>query len=571
MANAARKVKSFRNSLLGGLGLTLAGLVCTIPAAKASPSAWVFDVVVNNSDTIPSTGSLFNAYNQPSISNDGLVVFRARGRGGSGQPATGIFMRQLETAFLPQGLIQPVALRGGLLPQPGNNQAATFIEFPSFPRMEATSPLLAFRAQSTPSWKVLPDGESLGTSAIFSNPAGSLANTANQLGAVSGFSYFAVPGTVPGTTLRFDQFPGAPSPTNNQVVFKGNWTTADLTSATGVYVRDMVAQGGQDFVRLIADTSTLIPGTATVFGSTAPPSAAAGRMVFLGVDNEEAPTKGGLYLSELVGPPQLKPIVGIHGLESLVGAGGLTAIGEAVSFNGKSIGYWGAWGQETFLQQVLCPTDGNAALRAYCVEQSPKKDGVYAFTIPKQQGIFVTDVDSLDTRIVAQTNDQWDTFLTWNFSGRPPGMGETDEQESELELARWRSTAFVALDGTGNVAFKAQELAPVDLVSELLRQSKDGIYTAANLPGATLQTLLETGMDGALVDPQAENMVVTSVGLERDGYRGGRVAFVASMANGTETWAGVYVATPGPLPVLGVGAAFRFSRKLKARLRTASR
>jgi len=39
------------------------------------------------------------------------------------------------------------------------------------------------------------------------------------------------------------------------------------------------------------------PGTDTVFGSTAPPSAAGQRVVFAGFDDEDNPTLGGIYLA----------------------------------------------------------------------------------------------------------------------------------------------------------------------------------------------------------------------------------------------------------------------------------
>jgi hypothetical protein len=548
---------------LAGIGAACVPIALVQAPVLAGSEPWIIDVIVNNGDLVPGTSKVFNAYNQPSINDGGLVVFRARGRGGDGQPPTGIFTRQIETSSTPQGLILPITQRGSAVPMPNNN-SATFIEFPSFPRMEASSSVVAFRAQSTPAWKV-PDGDTYGTSAVFSNPSGPLIQGANQLGTVSGFSHMAVPGQ----GVKFDQFPGAPSPTNQQVVFKGNWTSPTGVSGTGVYVRDMVSDGGEAPVRRIADSTTLIPGSSVFFGSTAPPSAASGRAMFLGVDNEEAPTLGGLYLSELgASPSTLKTVVEIGGLEALVGSGGLKSIGEALSFNGTSVAYWGAWGTETLTQQLLCPTDGNGDLRKYCVEQSANNDGVYEFVIPKHQGIFVTDVDTLMTRLITQTDDKFDTFLNWNFSGRPPGTGNTDELDTDLELARWRSTAFVALEGSW-VAFKGEELAAVVPGGDVLKKVKDGIYISSLLPGGTLATLVETGMDAGFLDPAALTMKVTSVGLERDGFRNGRLAFAASMANETESWAGLYVATPGPVPVLGAAAAFRFSRKLRARLRMA--
>lgn len=131
------------------------GSLALLPAASSAQAApFQFRTVVNNADLIPGTASLFNAYNQPSINADGLVVFRARGRGGSGsgQPATGIFTRDLRDASLPRPIV-PIAFRGGLAPDP-NNTGATFTEFPSFPRIDlSTSATVGFRGQSSPVWR----------------------------------------------------------------------------------------------------------------------------------------------------------------------------------------------------------------------------------------------------------------------------------------------------------------------------------------------------------------------------------------------------------------------------------
>ena len=541
----------------------------SVEPARAESFPWQVGIVVNNGTLMPGESVFFNAYNQPSINDAGLVVFRARGKGGGqgqGQPPTGIYTRQLPALpFLP-AVPTAVATRGSLVPQP-NNQDATFIEFPSFPRIDASSDALAFRGQSSPVWRVSPDGELLGTSGVYSTLDGVLGTAVSQLGALPGFAYYAVPGT----NLRFDQFPGAPSPTGDRVVFKGNWTTASGDSATGVYLRDRRALGGAAPVLRIADSQTPIPGDSLgrTFGSTAPPSAAGARAVFLGVDVEEAPTVGGLYLTNLDGDPQaLQPLVAIGGMADQVGPGGLRQIGEALSLNNRAVAFWGAWGTEMMQQQLLCGTDGNQALLAYCREQSPGGDGVYVKDVPVHQGIFVTDVDSLVTRMVASTGDGFDTFLNWNFSGRPPGVGESEEPDSELELARWRSSAFLALEDR-YLAFKGEQLAPVD--GSVLAQVQDGIYLADLLArDASLQTLVQTGQDGGLLDPQASGMAITALGLERDGFRAGRLAFVASMANADESWAGVYVAgapVPGPLPLFGVAMAFQRARSLRQRRR----
>jgi hypothetical protein len=198
-------------------------------------------------------------------------------------------------------------------------------------------------------------------------------------------------------------------------------------------------------VRLIADSRTPIRNEPLnrTFGSTAPPSAAMDQAVFLGVDNEAAPTVSGIDLASLLANPSaLTPLIGIGGLTSLTDAGGLNGIGEVLSFDGHAVAYWGAWGTDKITQQVSCASSGNQAILAHCRQQSedPGTGGVgngkFQFEIPAHQGIFVTDIVSGLTTMNAQTGSQYSSFLNWNFSGRPPGVGESDEEEGDLELAR---------------------------------------------------------------------------------------------------------------------------------------
>lgn len=575
--------------LLGGT--LVGGTLATFPLTTSAQAApFQFKTVANNADLIPGTSSLFNAYNPPSINGSGLVVFRARGRGGAsgGQPATGIFTRDLLDSALPRPIFS-IATRGGPVPAP-NNTDATFTEFPSFPRIDLTAwTTVAFRGQSSPVWQS-PDG-SLGTSGIYSNPSGSLITGASQLGALDTFNYFSVPTSTGETGLKFDQFPGAPSVTGNTVVFKGNWTDAQGVGRTGVYLRELLAEGGVAPVRLIADSTTMIPDDSQNrnFGSTAPPSAAMNKAVFLGVDNEAAPSVGGIYLSSLLGDPtSLTPLAGIGGLKDLTDAGGLTNIGEVLSFNGRSVAYWGAWGTETITQQVSCAASGNASRLQYCQQQSADPDaggvgnGNFQFEVPRHQGIFVTDIATSLTKLIASTGEQFSSFLSWNFSGRPPGVGEGGDEEGDQELARWRSSAFLALD-EDSLAFKGIELGPVDEMESVFTEVMSGLYAAETDGTPDIRTIVETGMDGGLIDPAATGIPIVAVGVERDGFRNGRIAFAASMALEGETeadslsWAGVYVAeegsvssVPGPLPVLGLGAAFGVSRRIRRRIRLSS-
>ena len=91
-----------------------------------------------------------------------------------------------------------------------------------------------------------------------------------------------------------------------------------------------------------------------------------------------------------------------------------------------------------------------------------------------------------------------------------------------------------------------------------------------------LFTILKTGMSGSLVDSNAANMDITALGIERDGFRNGRLAITASFegidpTDPTKTvgWAGIYVAqVPEPssyaLVLLALGAAGGVSRRRRA-------
>jgi hypothetical protein len=320
-----------------------------------------------------------------------------------------------------------------------------------------------------------------------------------------------------------------------------------------------------------------VPGDVE-FGSTAPPSAARSKVVFLGLDNEESPTFGGIYLSDLKGDPaSLQTVVQLGGLAELVeDEGGLKKIGEVLSFDGRLVSYWGAWGDAVSYQLVACSAEGNVDLREYCMQLSVDgqqggigegTDGRYYFLkeIQDNQGIFVTDIVTGITRLVsstASTGEEYESFNFFNFSGRPPGVGEGGTEEGEedsLELARWRESAFMAVDGS-NVAFKAADLIPVDLASlgfsgldefsgNVYIESGQGIYyqdlDALTGPVA----IVKSGDDGGLLDPTAAGLPITGVALERDGLRFGKLAFSASMAVPPEsadeslvvdTWAGIY-------------------------------
>jgi hypothetical protein len=51
--------------------------------------------VANSADTMPGSSKTFNSFNQPSVNSNGLVVLRGRSKGQDGQPAKGIYSRDM--------------------------------------------------------------------------------------------------------------------------------------------------------------------------------------------------------------------------------------------------------------------------------------------------------------------------------------------------------------------------------------------------------------------------------------------------------------------------------------------
>ncbi len=501
--------------LLGAAVLIHAPGVRAQPVAQAPQQQVLWKKIVNNADVMPGTAANFNSYNQPSINSKGVVVFRARskGGGGSGGPTKGIYERNMSTS---KGKILSVFDGSSSVPDP-NNLDATFNEFPSIPRIAMHTNTVSTRGASSPVWEYTVDGTDTrsGTAGVYiyaprfgwQNRTGM-----SQLGLISDFSYWQVPNAPAGT--KFDQFPGAPSPTHREVVFKGNWTDANNNSQTGVYYRDILAQKGAAPTQLIADTSTVIPnqpsGGTVTSGSTAPPSAAEQNMVFVGLDNEDAPTLGGVYLATIKPNTPLTTLIGIGDAVPGISGQTINAIGEGLSFNGRYVSFWAAWGTETRTITLICPTDGNKDLIAYCNATYPNG---FVTTEPVNQGIFVVDTVKKTTVMVAQTGqDNFYNFIYWVFSGRPPGSTDSED----FEPPRWRSSAFTAVTQYGGgyqLAFKGTK---DDQITQ-------GIYLSSG-PKASVTshlTLVDTATDASTIDPIVSTLgsttplMVSSVGIER--------------------------------------------------------
>lgn len=512
----------------GGATASTAG-----PASRSSAPTFAWTTVVNNGDYMPIEGCpkcrTFNSYNPPSINSAGLVVFRARSKGGgaSGEPTQGVYTRDMS---VPDSPIVRILDRTTEVPAP-NDLDTVFTETPSFPRIGLASPTIVTRGNHTPVWLPVGGAEPAGTTGIYANPAGVLISAAANLGSVSGFGYFAVPGTA----VSFEVFPGAPSVTgSNEIVFKGNYTDPQSGAAeTGVFYRQILAGDEKSPVQPIADGSTPIPGTDVDFGSLAPPSAARRLVVFTGVDDENDPHAGGIYLAGLAPSPPLRTLVAIGSAVPGIEGGFFTQLGESLSFDGRYVAFWGAWGAQTKVVTLHCPSEGNAARTAYCLEQCPEPDGCSRIE-PENQGIFVYDLRRGVVSPVARTGSDFDDFLFWNFTGQVPGVAG----EENGEPARWRSSTYLAVSGTGNraqAAFQAQR--PGGTV---------GIYLGDGRGDD--QAVIDTGADGRQVDPDAPpGSSVVAVGIERDGFRNRQLVVTASMAvpstHSSEAvgWAGIYL------------------------------
>lgn len=549
------------------LGFAMAVMLTPVASGQSSPR---WQTIVNNGDAAPGGTTRFRSYNQPSINDSGLVVFRARSSSGmGGMQIDGVYVR----SAAPGAPILKLAARDDTVPDPNNTfytgLPAAFTEFPSIPRIDATSNLAATRGAHPPVWTYTVDDVEtrIGTAGIYAFTNAVSTTGASLLGAATApdgstltFPQFSVPGAPTGT--RFDQFPGSPAVTSGRyIAFKGNYTDpSDGLSRTGVYYRDVVSGDRPRYTKLIADSNRIIPNqpdaTAVKFGSTAPPSAASGYVYFTGLDNEDDPQLGGIYRAHIpypdappIGlPPPLDVMVGIGDHvpgEPIDDAFG--SFGEALSLtdDGRHVAFWAWWGKETFPRTLECPTDGNADLIAYCNELYP--DGLVV-GIPVHQGIFVHDaVSGTTTRVTTTGQDGIEDYLFWVFSGRPPGSGGSEEPPEEL--ARWRSSAFVAIAGLGNrdhpVAFKAR------------RAGTEGIYLRESpMYQDDLITIAEVGTTaGQSVDPLAPaGSLVSTVGIERDGFRKGYLAVALGMLyvdpldpEITSSWGGIYVTLPTEL------------------------
>ena len=510
-----------------------------------------WSTVVDNAYLIPHSPVEinFSSYGQPSVNSKGTVVFRARStgkEGSGGNRQTGIYLRNGTTDD-----IRAMIDLNTPVPEP-NNLDISFREFPAIPRIALNRDYPATRGIHQPvyEYNLTPDTTTkVGTTGIYTEmSAGSPMTATSKLAAAPGFEFYGVPGYI---ALPFDVYPGAPTITDDgTVAFKGNFTV-DGVGKTGIFFRRMTnaPMGGTAAVEMIADSYTEIPNwPGMYFGSTAPPSAAGNQIAFLGLDNEDEPTAGGIYVAPIAAGATLTPIVEIG--KTLAGTDKqLTRIGEGLSFDGRYIAFWGAWGTDMKTVRLYCPTDGNKKLLLFCNSSASgsfqDENGLWYQDklVPVNQGIFVYDLHKATAYQVASTPDFSD-FVYWGYSGKAPG----DDSEEDGEPPRWRSASFMAVSD-GRVAFKARTGTLDGDTHIWLDTPTDGIYVGAEKSTQILK-VIESGMDGAFIDAAIPvTMPVTGMGIERDGFRGKYLVITVSMAleeTEEETdeitdWAGIYM------------------------------
>src|SRR5690606_3048849 len=227
----------------------------------------------------------------------------------------------------------------------------------------------------------------------------------------------------------------------------------------------------------------------------------------------------------------------------------LTRLGETIAFDGRYVAFWGAWGNEMIPVKMYCPIDGNTDILNFCNGVDPKSifdeetGRWYQLNpVPEKQGIFVYDTQTGMAYLAADNTGYIKDFLFWVYSGHIP-----TEEEEDAEPPRWRGAAFVA-GSDGWIAFKgrATELAG----SKEYIDPVDGIYMVNPIIGDGLKIIAETGMEGGYIDPGMPDafratLPITNLGIERDGFRGTKLAITVTMGNEELGWGGIYLTDVG--------------------------
>ena len=158
-------------------------------------------------------------------------------------------------------------------------------------------------------------------------------------------------------------------------------------------------------------------------------------MVFTGFDNEWDPKCGGIYRAPLdlkkdpTEPAKLTTLVGLEDRVPGQGKKTFTQIGEGLSYDGRFVSFWGAWGTESKTVRLYCPQEGNKIRRDFCNQEgdfAPDRGDLHSICdddsgrcyqekkVPVNQGIFVYDSVNKKLRMLARTGKDG------QFAGKNP-------------------------------------------------------------------------------------------------------------------------------------------------------
>ena len=567
--------------------------------------------VANRNDVVPGTEQQLRKFSEPSVNRGGAVAFRGTASR-EDYPVSGVYLRRMGATGQP---IEAIFERGADVAWPNNVESPAFSgtfagyrRFPWFPRIDADAVMVVSRGTSGPVWRfMLPNGEEMfqGTAGVFASSNGDRFTAANMLGDVRDpdtlepyFPEFAVPGE--GDATAFDGFPGVPTIGGSRyVTFKGATRRHghhDFGKGEGggnggghgggprydhgLYTRDLLTPFSPllEIVREGDDMpGPLVLRSQPRFEVIGSPSAFENRVVFLGVDDDDHPDNGGIYISRTDEPSDPQPIVRIGDpvpglVMDGVASDDLTfrEFGEAISFNGRWVAFWGAWGHSDMHFELDCPEPwevDDEELSKYCHDQHHAHDHV---EVRRSQGIFVHDLETDTTYLVALNGDmptgmkdkELPSYVFWKFDGTVPvhggghgggnGGGNGDNllgspdgdgvPTDQSERAEWRPYVYLAVESLAGFGGSEDEFR-VAFKSTL--KDIDTLWIADGPFGGSPQPILSTGNLGSSLDEQCpEGARIVDIGLERDAMRDGWLAISARMWNDKtrEGWSGVYAA-----------------------------
>lgn len=505
-------------------------------------AALVWRPLANTSTTVPGLTVPFSIFGSPSVNSSGTVVFTgtsALSTSGSGETSSTLGVYSVAPSNL---AITKIADTATLVPDPNTltygNSLAKFGGFPSFASIDQDSPLVAFAATHPPVLQFASSGKA-GNAGLYANPSDILV-TGVGLFTQAPYTYFQVPDMPAGTA--FNGLPVSPAVVNGStLVFKGDYLNG-TTVAMGVYYRDLTATNGSSEVQLIASTvSTLIPGQGVKFGYIAAPSAESGKVVFVGYNRSDNPAAGGIYSAPVAQAPALTQLVKIG--DAVPGESAtFTRFGDAVSFDGRYVGFWGAWGTENTTRHLTCPTDGDPALDAYCLTIFPSG---FDAQVPVHQGIFVYDTIANSLTAIAKTGNGFSDFTYWPFVGTVPEEAPTGtgsgEVEVPVEVPAFVLSPHVVVTGSASssymVAFEAST-GPVD-----------GIYSGSESNPGAIVTVVDTTMPATTLDLNANSTTrIKKLDMEREGLRGNWLTIGSTMVDSATQAgsSGIYAADTSP-------------------------